>query len=429
MRTTALGLLAVLMAAPLLHAQAPVPPVEAIKVFLDCQSGCDSDFLRTEIAWVDYVRDRTDADLHVLVTSQATGGGGREFHLRFIGLRELVAQDQERRFSVPSSATSDEIRTRLFRVLSLGLVRYVGDRPQADALQVTFTRPAGVSPMARPTHDPWNNWVFTISGSGNMYGETRNSSVNYSGSLGARRITEDWKLELSVSGSRSRSSYTLDDGTEFVSKVRGYSSAIKLARSLGSRVSAGFRNNVRNSTRLNEDLVVRPTAVIEFSLFPYRESTRRLVTLEYGIGAYTANYTKETVYQVTSEVLARQYVAMAVDLRQPWGSLGIGASFQNYLRDFRQNRIGIFGSASNIRLAKGLSLNLFADYGRPRDQLSLERGEASDEEVLLRLRQLQTNYTIFTQVGLSYSFGSIFNPVVNPRLRGSDPATGGGFFF
>jgi hypothetical protein len=115
-------------------------------------------------------------------------------------------------------------------------------------------------------------------------------------------------------------------------------------------------------------------------------------------------------------------------LQEPWGSLGASASFQNYLRNFSENRIGLSGF-TNIRLAKGLSLNIFGDYGRPRDQLSLERGEASDEEVLLRLRQLQTNYTYYTQIGLSYSFGSIFSAVVNPRLRGSDPALGGGIFF
>jgi hypothetical protein len=184
----------------------------------------------------------------------------------------------------------------------------------------------------------------------------------------------------------------------------------------------------RNSTRNNEDLVLRPAAVVELSLFPYRESTRRLVVLEYGVGAYAANYAKETVYEVTSEVLARQYAAVSVSLQEPWGSLGASASFQNYLRNFSENRIGLSGF-TNIRLAKGLSLNIFGDYGRPRDQLSLERGEASDEEVLLRLRQLQTNYTYYTQIGLSYSFGSIFSAVVNPRLRGSDPALGGGIFF
>ena len=34
--------------------------------------------MRTEITFVSYVRDRTAADVHVLVTTQGTGGGGTE---------------------------------------------------------------------------------------------------------------------------------------------------------------------------------------------------------------------------------------------------------------------------------------------------------------------------------------------------------------
>ena len=48
---------------------APPPP---LRVFLDC-GPCDEEFLRQTIVFIDYVRDRTDADLHVLVTTQGTG--------------------------------------------------------------------------------------------------------------------------------------------------------------------------------------------------------------------------------------------------------------------------------------------------------------------------------------------------------------------
>ncbi len=82
----------------------PAPP-QPLRLFLDCQTGCDESFVRTELTWVDYVRTRQDADLHVLVTSQVTGGGGREYHLRFMGLRGLQDQDQELRFTTPTAAT------------------------------------------------------------------------------------------------------------------------------------------------------------------------------------------------------------------------------------------------------------------------------------------------------------------------------------
>ena len=51
-----------------------------------------------------------------------------------------------------------------------------------------------------------------------------------------------------------------------------------------------------------------------------------------------------------------------------------------------------------------------------RDQIALPRRDASPEEVLLRLRELQSNYELSFDIGINYSFGSIFNNIVNPRF-------------
>src|ERR1041385_8095423 len=37
---------------------------ETLNVFLDCSFFCDFDYIRTEIPFVNWVRDRTDADVH-----------------------------------------------------------------------------------------------------------------------------------------------------------------------------------------------------------------------------------------------------------------------------------------------------------------------------------------------------------------------------
>ena len=58
------------------------------RVFIDCER-CDLDFLRDDIAWIDHVRDRAVADVHVLVTAQRTGSGGTEYTANFIGLRQF----------------------------------------------------------------------------------------------------------------------------------------------------------------------------------------------------------------------------------------------------------------------------------------------------------------------------------------------------
>ena len=56
---------------------------------------------------------------------------------------------------------------------------------------------------------------------------------------------------------------------------------------------------------------------------------------------------------------------------------------------------------------------------RINDQISLKKENASQEEILLRLRQLATGYSYFLSFGINYRFGSIFNSVVNPRMNNS----------
>jgi hypothetical protein len=53
---------------------------------------------------------------------------------------------------------------------------------------------------------------------------------------------------------------------------------------------------------------------------------------------------------------------------------------------------------------------------RIRDQLSLPARGATPEEVLLRLRRLRSGYEYRFQLSLTYTFGSIFSSVVNPRF-------------
>ena len=81
----------------------------------------------------------------------------------------------------------------------------------------------------------------------------------------------------------------------------------------------------------------------------------------------------------------------------------------------------------SVRITRGLNFNVNGGYSRVRDQLSLLKGGLSDEDILLRLKQLKTSYYYYTSVGLSYTFGSKFNNVVNPRFN--FVGGGGSFFF
>src|SRR5688500_13642646 len=117
-------------AAPAAAAQDPAQeaqgaaPASQLRVFLDCQYECDFDFLREKVAFADWVRDRQSSDIHLLVTTQTTGGGGWSWTLKFIGSGALAGVDDTLTFSTASTDTDDARRKELARVIRLGLARY-----------------------------------------------------------------------------------------------------------------------------------------------------------------------------------------------------------------------------------------------------------------------------------------------------------------
>ena len=154
------------------------PPLIRLRVFLDCNV-CDFDFMRTEINFVDYVRNRQDAQVHILVTDQATGGGGTEYTLHFIGQRELANIADTLKYVSPLSASPDDLRHGLARTIRLSLVRYYAHLGQASRFDVTYTAPTGADSGAKgASKDRWNLWVFRMNASGYGNGEASSNFVS-----------------------------------------------------------------------------------------------------------------------------------------------------------------------------------------------------------------------------------------------------------
>jgi hypothetical protein len=105
----ALALLAAIALAPQARAQEATAADGRLRVFLDCNR-CDFDYLRTELAYVDYVRDRADARLHILVTTQGTGAGGTAYTMSFIGLKDFAGKADTLVYTSRPTDTRDEIR-------------------------------------------------------------------------------------------------------------------------------------------------------------------------------------------------------------------------------------------------------------------------------------------------------------------------------
>lgn len=233
------------------------------------------------------------------------------------------------------------------------------------------------------------------------------------------------KIRVTLNGSYSENKFKFSDGSRFSSYTHSFGASELAVKSLGPHWSAGQRASMNSSTYLNQRITTRVAPAIEYNLFPYAESTRRLLTLQYALGLNDFRYEDTTIFNKIAEVRPDQTLTLSLGLKQPWGSVTASLEGASFLDDLSKNRAELFNSLE-LRLFKGFSINMFVSASRVRDQLYLAKGESSDEDVLLRQRQLATSYSYFAGIGLSYTFGSILNNVVNPRFEG---ASGGSFFF
>jgi hypothetical protein len=249
---------------------------------------------------------------------------------------------------------------------------------------------------------------------GYFNGEKSRNYISLWGKLSAKRITPDWKVDLSVNGSYNEDKFKIDEQTiSSISKSKSFSGFV--VKSINNHWSAGVYGEIFSSTYSNRKYSLEFEPAVEYDLFPYSESTRRQLRLVYWAGYKYSRYYEETIFNKTSETLFDEALSITLELQQPWGSVNTTLEGSHYLHDFRKNEVALYGELS-LRLFKGLSFNLSGSYSMIHDQLSLPKRGVTQEEILLQRRELATQYYYWGSFGLSYTFGSIYSNVVNPRF-------------
>ena len=407
------------------HAQQPSAPRAAaldrpLRLFIDCRSGgCDQEFFRRELTWIDHVRDQKDADVHLLITSQGTGGGGSEYELRFIGHGQWEGQEDVLRLSVEAGDTEDQRRRALVQMFGLGLARFAAATPIGRGLKVTTpAAAAGAAPaQSTVTDDPWNFWVFRTTINTFFEGEASSSFKNLNFNQQANRTTDAWKININTGISYNESRYDLEEEEgEFVSTRKGWNVNGLVVKSITDHWSIATRAGASRSTFLNQKLAARAAGGVEFNIFPYAESSQRSWIFQWTTGPSRFSYDELTIYGKLQETKWSQLSLSELNLRQPFGEVGLSLEFFSYLDDPSFYRFSIEAD-TDIRVTRGLSIRLNGNYQLIHDQLYLKRGEATNEEIIARQNQLQTSFRYFISAGLTYRFGSINNNVVNPRFN------------
>ncbi|UCE41775.1 MAG: hypothetical protein JSV17_01945 [Candidatus Aminicenantes bacterium] len=386
----------------------------APNVFLDCsRRDCDLDYIRTEITFVNYVRDPQSSDVHILVTRQSTGSGGREYTLSFMGKGKYEGRDSSLKYYSKSMDTQDQIRKGFVNVMKQGLIPYLYDTPLSEFITVSYTQKA--KRLSAPVQDKWNYWVFYTSFRGNLNFEEQSKRYSYSVSLSANRTTEATKFRFWANGNFNERRYIISEDDEVISRSARKTVWTQLIRSIDDHWSYGASASFYSSTYDNAALFTTIGPAIEYNIFPYDQATRRELRIQYRLDFSIRNYDEITIYDKTRENLFSQLLQVVWEMKEPWGSLGVQLRGSTFLHDWSKNNLQLEAGIS-MRILKGLSFNVEGEYSRVRDQLALPKRDASVEEILLEIRRLATSYDLRLQMGFSFRFGSIYSNVVNPRF-------------
>ena len=384
-----------------------------LRVFLDC-GPCDFDYLRQEVPVVDYMRDRTDADVHVLVTTQNTGAGGEEYTFHFLGLGALAGRADTLQYVSQQFETEDEEREGYTRTFTLGLVRYLAYTGRSSSLEIEFSDDDEERQTVNPQDDPWNLWVFEIEVGGELQGESQRKEAFLEGSFAASRTTEEFKIDFGVRGEYEELEFERGEGVK-VSSTRDFGTDAIVVWSVGPNWSWGISGAIGQDQSVNQELFTELAPALEYSFYPYTEATRRQITVTYRVGMATYSYYERTIFDQISEIRPSQSLEIGSEFQQPWGELNLSLEGSHFLDSPRQHRVDLF-TRLELRLFRGVNLDIQGNVARVKDQIYLSAAGLDPDEILIGQRELGTDYEYGIELGLSFTFGSIFNNVVNPRL-------------
>jgi hypothetical protein len=394
----------------LIYAQKNV--TDQLSIFLDCNV-CDSEYLRQNLGNTQFVRDQYLGDVHVFVVTQRNGAGGRSYEMQFIGKEEFEAINYKLNFSTDANMTRDEVRQRVLKNLKLGLVRFWIEKGTVDDVTVSVPIPEEEKDEVEDD-DPWNYWLFQVGAGGFFDGQEQSRFSNINISASARRVTEKNKFRIRARFSESRNVFEFE-GEEIVGINDRKSLNVSDILSINDHWSYGFFGSLSSSTFNNTDLAWTFRPALEYSFFDYVDSAKKQLTISYRNGIRFNDYTEITLFNKTEEYLWEHGVQLGGRINQEWGNINGEVSYNQFLNDTSLYSINFF-LGTRIRLFKGFNFNISGSYSITRNQINLPGGGLSLEELLLQQQQLQSGYNYFVNVGFSYSFGSIYNTIVNPRF-------------
>lgn len=394
------------------------PEADPPKLFMNCPNvNCFEDYVRSQLSFFDFVRDRSLCDIEILTTQQTTGASGSEYTLTLLGQNRHSGLVDTLRFATRQTDTDAMIRQRFVQSLRLGLVRFMTRTSFMQQVLVTFPK-RKTEPADKPKPDPWHSWVFIISGNVSANGESNRRYLALNEDFKINRVTVASKFNFDAYYNTTRNRYNVNGQFIDVKNIE-YGLSVLYVRSLGEHWSAGGLYKGYHSIYQNIAFSNSVSPAIEYNLFPTSEVTRRQLRWIYQIGLRSLSYIDSTVYNKTYETLPFHQLTGVFAMTEPWGTLNASLAGYQYLHDLGKNRL-TFQTTVSWRIIEGLMLQVTGGASLINNQISLAKATGDPNQFLLGGRQLPTKFNYYSTVGLSYTFGSINNAAVNPRFNNVD---------
>ncbi len=400
--------------------------IDRLKIFIDCSNmGCDHTFFRSEMTIVDFLLDSKAADVHILITEQSTGGGGDQYQLIFFGQNRFKNSSDTIRFNTAPNTTDFEERDLMIKYLKLGLAPYIAKTSAAKDVTIDYrksnAKPGDYKETASSKKDPWNYWVFNAGINGHLNADAVYKSSNYNANFSANRKTELRNVAFTGNISRNKSGYEFEDssGVKTISvKNHSYNFEHYNLFGINNHWSYGYSAELSQSTFENLKHNINLKAAVEYNIFPYSEVNNKFFALRYFLDVRKNKYFDTTIFNKINETLFGHGAETQLSFNQKWGTTSLGMEYHNYFHNWKFFNLEL-NAEVEVRITGGLSFNVYVSAELVRDQLSLPKEGATEEEVLTRRRQLASGYNYFISFGLNYRFGSKLNNFVNPRFSGN----------
>jgi hypothetical protein len=359
------------------------------------------------------VRDPQLADVHILVTDSNTGSGGDKFFLNFIGRNDFKGTDYEYNVTTIESDTDDDVRKALLKMLKIGILQYYSKTSFFNQMSINIEEKENRK-ADDMIIDRWDKWVFRIESGGVLQKEESKNSFSLSTAASAGKITEAWKTSFEGYYGIDQEKY-FDDDTTIINRQDDIEYSGYFVKSLTDKWSAGIFTTYTSRNYLNTEHKMGFAGGIEYNFFPWKECNRRVFALRYWAGINYVDYFEKTIYDKLYETLFSESMEVHLELIQPWGEISVGLEGRHYFHDFSKNSLTLESDFS-IRITKNLSVYCEVQSEIIHDQLYLPSGDASRDDILLERRKLATTYEVSGQLGFRFTFGSIYNNVVNERF-------------